>query len=366
MLYTEDEKRKQWDIARDKVKNIIENNDIKGRIKIDRDVLEKLLFDVYTFKVKGEKELSTFVIPAWSGPFLQKIDLSEVDFRRVYFNDISKLEEKVSKLEDIFQIRRAKEKKSDSEYNVDYSNTNVNIDMSHREFYKCNFENITLHGARGAFTSCNLKNVKFDDEKFSGPITLSDIDKSIAGDVPIICRHNCNMENSNLSRTAKGFASVVMSIVGRGNNYKNTGLHIIYNMYDMNERGERIFATSREFKENLIEILDNGYVEGCYFDVVHIKYGEERDDVDYWKNHNFSVIRSDGHIVTSLSLDSPREVAISSNLITSKEQFWELFSHTALGKDILSLDIQKELVEMINDKVEMIKKSVDEQIKSKQ
>lgn len=60
-----------------KIKRLLESDEVKERIKIDKELLEQLIFDEGNYKGARCK------VVAWSGSFLSKIDLSEIDFDNV-------------------------------------------------------------------------------------------------------------------------------------------------------------------------------------------------------------------------------------------------------------------------------------------
>ena len=60
-----------------KIKRLLESDEVKERIKIDKELLEQLIFDEGNYKGAHCK------VVAWSGSFLSKIDLSEIDFDNV-------------------------------------------------------------------------------------------------------------------------------------------------------------------------------------------------------------------------------------------------------------------------------------------
>ena len=63
--------------------------EIFGKIKLDKDILEDLLFD--TVKIKRKDISYTVKLPVWSGRFLEALDLSEVDFSDVSWRYVVKI-----------------------------------------------------------------------------------------------------------------------------------------------------------------------------------------------------------------------------------------------------------------------------------
>ena len=150
---------------------------ILGKIKMPKEDLEDLLFDIITFK--GDKKTYVIKLPVWSGPFLEAIDLSEVDFsdvswnllgRDVYDPFINALTEYynkrveylacIKKIHDSFISFRAKFidslKLSDNmPFLISFCNTNAQIDLSQ------SFE--AKHFGYIGFSSCDFHDFNFID-----------------------------------------------------------------------------------------------------------------------------------------------------------------------------------------------------------
>lgn len=101
------------------------------RVQLDKDILNNLLFETVT--IDKEKNIQV-KLPVWSGTFLKKIDLSQVDFTNVSWfilcsnaydeYDIYDIGFDSSAYEIIEKIL------SDNLYTIDYSGTNANIDLT--------------------------------------------------------------------------------------------------------------------------------------------------------------------------------------------------------------------------------------------
>ncbi len=135
------------------------------RVHLDKELLEDLLFEVI---VLGEENNIILKLPVWSGEFLRKIDLSEVDFTNVSWNILGCEEDEVefiinsstkttsnkSVIEKITKIRTEMRKNyldSRLGYIVDYSWTNANIDLTK------SFEAIHQHCI--SISECNFTGV---------------------------------------------------------------------------------------------------------------------------------------------------------------------------------------------------------------
>jgi len=125
------------------------------RISLDNELLEELLFDKY---VIDEEKGVIVKLPIWSGEVLRKIDLSKISFENVMlgfwedrdWKDIT-LDKETSKVIDkYFEYYDNKV--------VDYSYTNVNIDLT--KIFGTQFNKMCLE-------HCNLKGVDLSGQDLS-------------------------------------------------------------------------------------------------------------------------------------------------------------------------------------------------------
>lgn len=99
------------------------------RVHIDKDLLEQLLFDTYieelgygvTPDFVGKKVPVKYIV--WSGPFLSKIDLSEISFDDVMWSIIYNIYAYFAPGAEDHYVKAGVQK-------IDLSNTNANIDFS--------------------------------------------------------------------------------------------------------------------------------------------------------------------------------------------------------------------------------------------
>ena len=208
-------------------------------IKIDKVLLSQLIFD-YRYKENLKKEVKYI---AWSGPFLQKIDLSEISFSNVLW---------------------------DGRYSngLDLSNTNAYInflteadyhDNSSISLYLCNLENVDLKYSNAEVIStiidCNLKNT-------NASLLFNHY----------INEHTLNVKNSNLENIDLSNVEINESLLCGGEvvtisncNLKNTGIKIFFHS-----------VLSDEEKNNLSELIINKYIDGCYINGRLIASEEEK------------------------------------------------------------------------------------------
>lgn len=108
------------------------------RVKLDKDLLDDLIF--FKIQYQGEK-LSKF--PIWTGPFLRKLDLSELSFNDVVWD-------RQWLINDICYLGRAHQLPEDlvkQDKTIDFSYTNAKIEFSKDDYNpiaNCNFEGIDL------------------------------------------------------------------------------------------------------------------------------------------------------------------------------------------------------------------------------
>ncbi len=140
------------------------------KIKLDKELLEYLLFEVITLDKTTDTKVK---LPIWSGEFLKKIDLSQVDFTNVSwcildykesdykidFDDITISDKSVYDTIDIVRSEKIEEC-SKSMSVVDYSGTNANIDLTK------SFE--AIHGDFIEIRECDFTGVDFSHQDLTG------------------------------------------------------------------------------------------------------------------------------------------------------------------------------------------------------
>ncbi len=166
------------------------------RLHLDKQLLEDLLFETVTL---DEKQGIIVKLPVWSGEFLRKIDLSEVDFTNVSWDILGCEEDEVefiinsgpwaiydkSVLEKISKIRKDMEKsllKSQTGYIVDYSWTNANVDLAK------SFE--AIHEKWINISECNFTGVDLSQLDLTG-ITNLYLSHSSIGETNLSIPSNC-------------------------------------------------------------------------------------------------------------------------------------------------------------------------------
>ena len=264
------------------------------RIKLDIKLLDNLIF----FKYYDKKMEQQIKIPIWTGEFLRKLDLSELSFedanldvseydeeKKEYFEEgaVSHMDKK-SINEYIQEYMECNEKKLiESQYTLDFSYTNINIDFENLYINcisNCNLEGVDLShiGKRNmGIYNCNLQKTNIKLNK----------------DVVVF---TCDLENNDFSNTtidARNIMNPDEEIYCC--NLKNTGLNIIYK-FDLDENSKKAYeeiekitepegSEERRSKilnirkmygdefhheyelhcaETLKELIEMGYLDGCY------------------------------------------------------------------------------------------------------
>lgn len=147
------------DELRAKVKELLESVPEGQRIHLEKDIVEALLFD--SFKCEREKGKIFGKLIVWSGPFLSKLDLSEVSFDDVVWDGPS---------------ASGWYTENDKVESIDLSNTNARIDFSKSFYAKGKFE-------RNWIQDCNFANVDLSNNLLDGAYSIN----------------NCNFSNTGLN-----------------------------------------------------------------------------------------------------------------------------------------------------------------------
>lgn len=232
---------------------------IGKRIKIDKDILEILLFNkVYVINDEGKTEDKGCKYVAWSGPFLSKVDLSDISFDNVLWGYFGEYDER-------FYICGLKE-----EIYVDLSHTNakINFNKSARKIYdgcnaiiNCNFEKVDLSKAsldsNTVILNSNLRKTGIHFESIS-TCEYSDLSGN---------------DLSNITCTPYSFISGEDGF-GPFTNLKNTGLNITSLPYD-----ENVSEDSLKISMSLGN-LDGCYIDGELIDIPFRKRKENRTFID--------------------------------------------------------------------------------------
>lgn len=267
------------------------------RVKLEKDLLEDLLFEVVT--IDKEKEIK-LKLPIWSGDFLKKIDLSEVDFSDVSWyilsSDIERgywLEPDVMTIPDtvyerIDKIREDKIKNGfglSNGYAVAYDGTNANIDLTKSfeakytnniELTECNFEGLDFsHQDLTEIAVLGLYNTNISKTKLSIPSKI------------ILYTLNSEFEGIDLSTRETDaisyFGDDIKNNVFSNCNLKDTGIRINLNSDD--------FKDSR-FKEKLQDAMEYNWV-GCYVNGKKVLSNDEKEQMSVEKWNEYEKMKAE-------------------------------------------------------------------------
>lgn len=266
------------------------------RLQLDKEILEPLLFEAITInKEKGIK----LKVPIWSGDFLKKIDLSQVDFTNVswgiqgmdedspYSIDINGLDvdptvnkrikgiiakgaKKYDEKEHKEHTEEDGEEKDDKiTYLVDYSGTNANIDLTQSfealnegviEARLCNFSGLDF--SKTDLSKC--REISFDVVGLSG--TKLVIPSPMDSKLKAYCSNFDGLDLS--SRTINGnkyFDSDTSENLPQCNLH-NTAINITLDPNGLDESD----------KEDIKTAMERNWV-GCYVNNTKIHSKEERE-----------------------------------------------------------------------------------------
>ena len=267
--------------SKDELRNLIEESvtnipeDLK--LQLDKKILEDLLFETITI----DKEKGIILkLPVWSGNFLKKIDLSQVDFTNVSWailnstpicsmsiNGIT-IDDRV--YERISRIRKniiEKNEELQNEYITIYSGTNANIDLT--KSYEA------LHKGVIDIRACDFSDFDFSKidlsettEVYLDAVNISRTNLVIPSNVELLA-YASDLEGIDLSsRTinARGYFRYDTSRSLSKCNLKNTDINIILNPDDFKDD---------DWKEEFNKTMNEDWI-GCYVNGKKVLSNEEK------------------------------------------------------------------------------------------
>lgn len=266
-LYRKEELRKD-------IERFLQDVPADQKVTVSKELLEQLLFEEI---ILNRKRNIVIKLPVWSGEFLQKIDLSQIDFSNVswaaldyfrnnrnFIKNSNSIAEYLYNLDEnrnycdrtSFVVRLHELKNLERLFvsKVNYNGTNANIDFSksfeslHQNDIKvmgCSFENCNVYFSK-KFRSFYLADSDFSNSRMTLPNNVSDLNVK-----------ECNFENCDLSRTT--FDITRMLLFGLNlNNLKNTGAKLVF----------------KNYKEIYFIMLKQKLLTGCYLNDTLIENDE--------------------------------------------------------------------------------------------
>ena len=255
---------------REQLEKLLETVPDGERVSIPNQCnLDKLLFDTY---VLDEKKGIVVKFPVWTGPFLSKLDLSNVNFEDVTWsiNNDSHYSYEIEELIDMIKVSDRDSEDYEFEDNVscdnheidvkDFSNTNAIIDFKKSFEYKV-FNFVYIQGIN--FENVNLSN---------NVLSMTDV----------------IIENSNLANTNINLNNL-KSLEVEYSNLENVDL----SRYFVELFDEEDFAVGSNIHRNTYDEFDSEYYADFYFGLdfdddfmpcyrntgLQIKYDEKMEEV---------------------------------------------------------------------------------------
>ncbi len=266
------------EIVRAGIKIKLEELDRQGafssgeRLHIERELLEKALFD-YLYLPRAVMK-----VPVWSGDFLSKIDLSEVDFSHVAWSFFSK-----GKLYSYYMqnatfatyFNRVFEEGKQ----VIYRNTNAKIDFSN------SFEALHSKAKRAIVENCDFSNTDLSNNNFSifsyatscgfahTNIDFGDSFKSYYGGNTSFC----SFKGNDLCGKQTSLLAFLLCIGGcEENDFSDTGLNFCFSKEEMKKLQNE---TASIYANKFLSCLKNGYLKGCYLNGVLLPTEKEGQEI---------------------------------------------------------------------------------------
>lgn len=283
------------------------------RIHLDKDILEQLLFETSIVKLSDDDtvgdELSRKQLLVkyliWSGPFLSKIDLSEVSFDGVCwdikYNDNEQIYENAKNLYREFGVK-----------NIDLSNTNAKIDFSKAFTFDvddiqvvcCDFSNTDLSNNVIDYNFCTEKcnfsgtrlkvnfksksDIRFYSSILSG-LDFSEytVDETFFGEeYQQYMAHDCDLSSTGLRVKTTKIPSDILSKYRIWLDLRKN-LHASKNLSKKREQQIQmemgtLYKEFVDYREQLYgmeylgEAISHGYLVGCYVNDKKIMTNDEK------------------------------------------------------------------------------------------
>mgnify|MGYP003310109310 CR=1 FL=1 len=251
------------------------------KMKLSKETLEKLLFEEI---VVNEEKNITVKFPIWSGKFLRKLDLSEIDFENVswhalhFFKKFKCTDKDIftdiffglhdddfeKRIEELLKLKRLYNKE------VDYSGTNVSIDLS--KSFERRFFGDWVSGCN--FSGCN---VYFSKDILGLELYESDFSDSSLKLIGNFDKENlleCNFENCDLSECEN---NILFSIISNQMcNFRNTKANLVFDKSLLDEKNKTLEYDTKKLVNEFFENDMDKYIVGAYLNGDLILPLEER------------------------------------------------------------------------------------------
>lgn len=286
---------------RKKIIELLNQSSISEKIKLDKNLLEELLFEVVILNKEDEIKVK---LPIWSGTFLQKIDLSEVDFEDVSwcildtelcsdfqlrFDDIKITEKRVfdkidrirRELIDEILEQRELTKKEQIDFIIDFSFTNANIDLSK------SFE--TKHGDYIFLRNCTLEGLDLSHHNLNSlkklyfvRSSISNTELSIPSKIEIYAKNSYLQKIDLSSRTINARDYFLSESDFYRSDLSETGINIIL------EPSIKVIARGDTLKQ-----IQETRWSGCYINGKRILTTLEKEKIAKQKAEEYAKMKDD-------------------------------------------------------------------------
>lgn len=260
--------------GRDELRKFVEkelqNKKVEERIKLDKNILECLLFE----KVIYRKNPQCFLkLPIWSGSFLQKLDLSAISFDDVSWTLMAGGEKSAisSKIFDpecweyfLHNFNFG------SNNRVEYQNTNAKIDFNKSFESKVGLGVLIFYCN---FSGTSLKEVDTSHFQYIQGCSFSNtglvISESLKKEKSSIFHYSdlSGLDLGNIIIKAIDIASNGGPLIGMGCNLSNTRISILLQSEDFKDKVHQ---------NNFRTILASGDLNGCYINGKRVLSSEEK------------------------------------------------------------------------------------------
>lgn len=274
------------------------------RIQLDKDLLEDLLFEVVT--IDKEKDIKV-KLPIWSGDFLKRIDLSQVDFTnvswcildmhglsnyRINFDGITVSDDAHDQIKKIREDKIENGLELSYGFAITYDGTNANIDLTR------SFE--AIYGKFIKLRECNFTGVDFSHQNLTGiqflELNNSSISKTQLSIPSIVDLRALNsyFNEIDLSTRAVDAGGYFMGDVYHlaGCDLRNSGIHI-------NLNGK--YFKDGQYQKKIYTAMNDDWI-GCYVNGKRVLSLEEKQAIAHQKREEYEKMKAEifGSVTSSI------------------------------------------------------------------
>ncbi len=255
------------------------------RIHLDKELLEELLFETIS------DDNVIVKLPFWSGKFLSKIDLNDIDFENVSWTLLSSYGEDVFFENDnlnkkFYLLWEEIKHKRKNDYYVDYSNTNAKIDFNKAS--RIGIADDEKTGILGVnFSGVDFSNLDINDFEFVWQSDLSNtnINFSCLDSRKETFLSFTSLENVDLSKITVDITVFWGDDIPFNDcNLKNTKLNIVCKP---DELKSQFIEDIPCYLGEISKLIKEGKLDGCYINGKLIHSKEERQQIAQQKRQEY-------------------------------------------------------------------------------